>query len=171
MPIKWGQEHEAVAREAYIKHMQQSGLTTIAVKLVGFIIHPQEGWFGSSPDGMVIDSIDRTYKGLLEVKCPKRDISPQGACKYPKCYIVDNGKCTLKRCHQYYNQVQLQLYVPSNLCEWCDFCAYTNKGLMIERIYPDHEWVKRAIPQLNDYFENEMLPELVYPLYKSSYYL
>ena len=40
---------------------------------------------------------------------------------------------------------------------------------MIERIYSDHEWVNRAIPQLNDYFENEILPELVYPLYKPSY--
>jgi len=85
VPIKWGQEHEIVAREACIKQMQPSGHTTIAVKLVGFIIHPQEGWFGSSPDGMVIDSTDRTYKGLLEVKCPytERDISPQDACKNP----------------------------------------------------------------------------------------
>jgi len=34
---------------------------------------------------MVIDSTDRIYKGLLEVKCPytKRDVSPQDACKDP----------------------------------------------------------------------------------------
>jgi len=49
-----------VAPEAYIKQMQQSGHITIAIKLVGFIIHPQEGWFGSSPDGMVIESMDIT---------------------------------------------------------------------------------------------------------------
>ena len=175
VPIKWGQEHEAVAREAYVKTMQLSGHTTIAVKLAGFIIHPREGWFGSSPDGVVIDSVDSTYKGLLEVKCPytKRDVSPTEACKDPNfyCYIADDGKFTLKRCHQYYDQVQLQLYVSSDLCEWCDFCVYTTKGLMIERIYSDSEWVNRAIPQLNDYFECEMLPEIVYPLYKPSYYL
>ena len=116
--------------------MQQSGHTTIAVNLVGFIIHPQEGWFGSSLDGMVIDRTDKTYKGLLEVKCPctKRDVSPQDACEDPNfyCHIDDNGKYRLKRCHQYYDQVQLQLYVSSELCKWCDFCVYTNKVLMIE---------------------------------------
>ena len=176
VPIKWRQEHEAVAHEAYVKTMQLSGHTTIVVKLAGFIVHPREGWFSSSPDGVVIDSLDSTYKGLLEVKCPytKRDVSPKEACKDPNFYyyIADDGKFTLKKCHQYCDQVQLQLYISSDLHEWCDFCVYTTKGLMIKCINSDNEWVNRVIPQLNDYFECEMLlPEIVYPLYKPSYYL
>ena len=175
VPIKWGQDNEAAARKAYVNAMHQRGHATLTVKLSGFIIHPQEGWFGSSPDGIVIDSSDNTSKGLLEVKCPftKRDMSPEEACKDPNfyCYISDNGTFTLKRSHRYYNQVQLQLYVSSDVCEWCDFCVYTTKGVLIERIYTDFDWVESGITQLTDYFENEMLPEIVYPLHKPSYYL
>ena len=47
----------------------------------------------------------------------------------------------------------------------------STKGVLIEWIYPDPERVKNAITQLTDYFEGEMLPEIVYPLYKPSYYL
>ena len=157
--------------------MQQYGHPTLAVRLSGFIIHPQEGWFGSSPDGIVVDSSDNitTCKGLLEIKCPytKRDMSPEEACKDPSfyCSISDNGTFTLKKSHRYYHQVQLQLYVSADFCEWCDFCVYTTKGILIEGIYPDPEWVKNRITQLTDYFESEILPEIVYPLYKPSYYL
>lgn len=175
MPIKWGQDHEAAAREAYVKTMHLRGHTSVEVKSSGFVIHPQQGWFGSSPDGIVIDSSNTACFGLLEIKCPytKRDMSPEEACEDPNfyCYKADNGTFALKRSHQYYDQVQLQLYVSADFSDWCDFCVYTTKGVMIERIYADHEWATRAIGQLNDYFDNVMLPEIVYPLYKPSYYL
>ena len=175
IPIKWGLDHEAAAREAYVKTMHLRGHTSVVVKPSGFVIHPQQGWFGSSPDGIVIDSSNTACIGLLEIKCPytKRDVSPEEACEDPNfyCYKDDNGMFTLKRSHQYYDQVQLQLYVSADFCEWWDFCIYTTKGVMIERIYADHEWATGAIEQLNDYFDNVMLPEIVYPLYKPSYYL
>ena len=102
-------------------------------------------------------------------------MSPEEACKDPNfyCYISDNGTftSTLKRSHRYYHQVQLQLYVSADFCEWCDFCVYTTKGVLIERICTDSEWVKSGITQLTDYFEGDMLPEIVYSLYKPSYYL
>ena len=130
--------------------MHQHGHPTLTVRLSGFIIHPQEGWFGLSPDGIIIDSSDNTCKGLLEVKCPytKRDMSPEEADPNFYCYISDNGTFTLKRSHWYYHQVQLQLYVSADFCEWCDFCVYTIKGVLIEQIYTDSEWVKSGITQL-----------------------
>ena len=107
LPIKWGQDNEAAARSAYVNAMHRRGHDKLIVRLRGFIIHLKEGWFGSSPDGMVMDSSSNTCKGLLEVKCPytKRDMSPDEACKDPNfyCYISDSGVFTLKRSHRYYH--------------------------------------------------------------------
>ena len=76
-------------------------------------------------------------------------------------------KCT----HKYYHQVQLQLYITSDSFTWCDFCIYTTKGVLVERIFSDSEWIAKNIPVLTDYFESEILPEIVYPTHKPSYYL
>jgi len=42
---------------------------------------------------------------------------------------------------------------------------------MVERLYQDVNWIEEYIPQLRDYYVNFMLPELVYPMCKPSYFL
>jgi len=63
-------------------------IPSTAVKPSGFIIPTRQGWFGSSPDGVVINSLNTACIGLLEVKCPytKQD---EEACENPifYCYI------------------------------------------------------------------------------------
>ena len=68
--------------------MHLLGHDTLIVWLCGFIIHPKEGWFGSSPDEIVMDSSSNTSKGLLEVKClyTKCDMSPEEAYEDPNFY-------------------------------------------------------------------------------------
>jgi len=155
--------------------MQDNGHPYLTVSPCGFIVHPQEGWLGASPDGMVTESPNELSKGLLEIKCPfsKRDVLPKIACKDPSfyCFLSDDESLRLKRDHQYYHQVQLQLFVCSDMCQWCDFCVYTTKGVMVERLYQDINWIEEYIPQLRDYYINFMLPELVYPMCKPSYFL
>ena len=152
--------------------MRKHGHSNLEVTTCGFYIHPEKGWLGSSPDGIVEHS---SCKGLLELKCPytKRDLLPEEAAKDPTfyCTISDDGKFKLKRTHKYYHQVQLQLYVTSDLYTWCDFCIYTTKGVLVERIFSDPEWIKKSIDELDDYFDSEILPEIVYPMHKPSYYL
>lgn len=53
----WGIEQEAVARDFY------EALNETSVERVGFIHHPQFGFAGASPDGLV------GVKGGLEIKC------------------------------------------------------------------------------------------------------
>ena len=77
----------------------------------------------------------------------------------------------LKRNHRDYHQVQLQLYVGTNLYDWCDFCVYTNKGVSIEHIFLDEEWQLKNIPKLEMYFDTYIAPELVSCKYKPSYIL
>ena len=103
----------------------------------------------------------------------KRDVSPEEAITDPNfcCYVSNDGMFKLKRSHKYYHHVQLQLYVASDSYRWCDFCIYTTKGVLVERIFSDSEWITKKIPQLTDYFESEILPEIAYPIHKPSHYL
>ena len=171
--IAWGRQNESTACGKYEDYMNKnghSGLTTIAC---GFIIHPTKGWLGASPDAKVNDPSHELF-GVAEFKCPysKRDVSPLEACCDPNfyCELVD-GHFQLKRTHQYFHQVQLQLYVSRDMYSFCDFCVYTLKNVAVERIYPCKEWEDVYIPQLEHYFDHYMLPEILHPLYKPSYFL
>lgn len=111
--------------------------------------------------------------GILEVKCPysKRDITPEEACKDPDFYCTfENGRLNLKRSHQYFHQVQLQLYVCSDFCSWCDFCVYTTKGCLVCRQQLDSDWVSQCIPELEFYFNPEIVCPKVKPANHSTYY-
>uniref|UniRef100_A0A1X7V240 YqaJ viral recombinase domain-containing protein n=1 Tax=Amphimedon queenslandica TaxID=400682 RepID=A0A1X7V240_AMPQE len=104
------------------------------------------GWLGASPDAWVYDPSVTDTKGIAEFKCPFREADSfiVNACSSPDfcCELVD-GKLHLKEGHTYYHQVQLQLYVASDLCKWCDFCIYTKKGVAVQQIYPDKEWIQK----------------------------
>jgi len=122
----------------------------------------------------VFDPACSCLNGIAEFKYPytKRDKSPEEACSDPSFYCeLVNGHFHLKRTHQYYHQVQLQLYVSSDIFGWCDFCVYTPVNVAVERIYPCKEWQSTFIPELEDYYDRHMLPEIVTPLYKPSYIL
>ena len=99
-PIKWGQENESMVCQAYVKYMQRNGQVNLTIRECGFIIHPGKGWLGSSPDGVVLDTADESYVGVLELKFPytKRDILPHEACQDPNFYgfLSDDGSITLK---------------------------------------------------------------------------
>ena len=80
-----------------------------------------------------------------------------------------NGKIELKKNHGYYHQVQLQLYVASDLCKWCDFCVYTTKDVAVERLYPDQGWISNVLPKLEDYYFDHIIPEIIVQKHKPSY--
>ena len=132
-----------------------SGLTT---NPCGFIVYPTMGWLGASPDAKVYDpSIHPSYidcNGIAEFKCPysKQDKSPQESCQDPNFFCeLANGSFQLKHKHNYFHQVQLQLFVSGDMFSWCEFCVYTPVGVAVERIYPCKEWQSMYIPKLEDY--------------------
>ena len=87
---------------------------------------------------------------LLENKCPysMAEKNPDDMCKDDWCII--NGSLQLDKHHQYYHQVQLQLYVASDKAKWCDlFCVLTLKGVCVHCIYVDDVW------QEQEYFLNK----------------
>lgn len=173
-PIAWGRHQEPIAIRKYISYKSTTIHSPVSVEKCGFIIHPTKGWLGASPDGRVTDSTTERTNGIIEIKCPysKREMTPEEACTDPNfCSELIESKVCLKTTHSYYHQVQLQLYVGVDLYYWCDFCIYTCKGLSVQRISPDHEWQRKCIPELESYFDNHIVPELVCPQYKPKYIL
>ena len=81
-PIVWGRHYEAIAIQQYVAHMTKLGHSNISVKKCGFIIHPEKGWLGASPDGKVTDPVSDQPDSIIEVKCPysKREVTPEEAC-------------------------------------------------------------------------------------------
>ena len=135
-PIARRRENESKARIAYVEYMCNSGLHDgLTASESGFVVHPEKVWLGGSPDAWVTDPSAPDIKGIAEFKCPYREaeMSLNDASLQPDfCCMMMNGKLHLKQSHVYYHQVQLQLYVASDLCSWCDFVVYTTKDIGVE---------------------------------------
>ena len=172
--IQWGKDNEHKACQAYQKYMQNEGHTDLQVSPAGFIVDARKGWLGASPDGWVVDPSYVPSNGILEIKCPysMAEKSPEEISKDENFYLhLVNGCLKLDENHQYYHQVQLQLFVASDKAKWCDFCVFTLKGVCVQRILPDKIWEERNCPLLDEYFFQHILPELLHPQCKPSYYL
>lgn len=86
-----------------------------------FIIHPVHDFLAVTIDGRVED-------GLIECKAPWR------------------SKYTTMPAH-YADQVQLQMACAG--VNWCDFVCWRPDGSsFIERVYADHEWLDKVLPDL-----------------------
>ena len=152
--IAWGQENEPKALKAYIEYMKCHGHANLEAQPSGFFVHPDKGWLGASPDACVFDPHAAEVNGIAEFKCPflKADVPVEVACEDSLfyCSMSSSYGLRLNRLHQYYHQVQLQLYTSG--ISWCDFCVYTTKNVAIERIYPDFKWQQEQVPKLDSYF-------------------
>jgi len=135
--IQWGVRNEEKARSDYII---KSGNN---VRETGLFISADEPNLAASPDGIIFDG--ETY-GVLELKCPYsiRFTTPQNGFK--KLAFTDNdGK--LKQTHNYFYQIQLQLYTTR--LEWAHFVIWTPYGISIEKILWNEElWREKILPKL-----------------------
>lgn len=158
---EWGLKHELDAVEQYRKTMEEH--ENFILNDVGLVINPRWPQLGASPDKIVY--CECCLGGALEVKCPyllnTKDINDVN--EYVKlknsCVIVSDGQIILKHDHQYYYQVQMQIFV-CNL-QYCDFVIWSPRFLFKERIYPDFEfWAKYSQTALK--FHSEVIvPELL----------
>ena len=77
--------------------------------------------------------------------------------------IKNSSSFRLKACHDYYYQIQTQLYCTGR--QWCDFVVRTDKDLHIERIYRDESWLDTNLQKVKNFYFSAVLPELVCPTY------
>ena len=133
---------EPIAKREYQKYMNKIG-HPVNVKPAGFFVSSKLYVLGCSPDGMVIyhnfGSGGDAF-GLLEIKCPssKFTVNPADVCSDKNFYLeMQDSTPTLKRNHEYYDQVQGQMGLTG--AKWSDFVVYTKVGMTIERIPFDQE--------------------------------
>ena len=158
---------EERARWQYITYQQQRGHPGLRTQKVGLVISTENPWLAASPDDRVQDPDTLQPLGIAEYKNPfsARDLTLSEACDRVKTFCLERqeeeGQVTykLKRRHDYYYQIQCQLYCCD--VHWCDFVVRTNKDIHVERIHRDQDWWQQQLPKLKHY---ALLPELASPM-------
>ena len=75
--------------------------------------------------------------------------------------VREDSTCRLKHRHDYYYQVQSQLYCADK--EWCNFIVRTSKDMHVERIYRDKEWWDLQMDKCHYFYFSALLPVLACP--------
>ena len=146
--------------------MGHEGLKT---SRAGLVVNVQTPWLGASPDDKVLDPSASQPFGIAEYKNPysARDLTLNEACHATKAFCLEmqehNGNVTykLKRRHDYYYQIQCQMYCCN--VDWCDFVLRTKKEMHVERIPREGEWWTQQLPKLKEFYFGALLPELACP--------
>lgn len=122
-----GKEREPIARALYeLQEMEGHQMGNGGIYLLG-------EYLGASPDGLVFDD------GLGEIKCPKDE-------------IYDQYELTGKLPRKYLLQMQMQMFVTGR--KWCDFIAYKEHEIYVDRIVLSSFWEKKIIERLEIFKED-----------------
>ena len=154
--IQHGQTYESEAVKLF------EAATHRVVSNCGIFVQPEHPYLASSPDGIIDD------KTLLEVKCPytarDKDITPDNI-----PYLNDdNGSLSLDKSHDYYFQIQGQLYCAGRT--ECDFVVFTKKEIKIIKIVEDQAFIEIMLQKLSNFFRNHFQPALLNKYIYRNYY-
>ena len=166
----YGSEKEEMTRQKYITLQRLTNHPDLTVKDCGLFVSEQNNWLAATPDGIVHDPSDKENpSGLLEIKNPfaVKDKHLTDACNMSSFCLEedkDNHAYKLKRQHNYYYQIQCQLYCVNT--HWCDLVVRTNKDIHVERIYRDEQWWAGQLEKLKIFYFSALLPELACPRFR-----
>ena len=142
----WGQKYEKVAREQYVKSQRPRHANILEVTDSG-----------PSPDGMI--DCFCCGKGVLEIKCPyshQNETVESAASNDPSfCLKKDKDLLYLDHTHDYYYQVQTQMFVYNIECY--DFCVCTfpesnECSPYVEQIFRDDEFWEACVEKAKYFF-------------------
>ncbi len=162
---RYGSCMEDTTVKEYETYQHQHGHPNLKVNGCGLFISLNDPWLAATPDGIVDDPSDDVTQtlGLLEIKNPYSlcDQSLEEAVSKQKSFCLEKNTYKLKQRHDYYYQIQIQLYCTDRL--WCDFVLRTDKELHVERIYRNEVWLDTILPKLRTFYFSALLPELACP--------
>lgn len=103
-------------------------------------------------------------RSVVEVKCPFKHslvtVREAATIDNDFCLCVNStGRLMLKRNHNYYFQIQIQMLVCD--VEFCYFVVYTTVDLVILRIAFNRAFTLSIIPKLKAFAETVLLPEML----------
>ena len=158
--VAYGLAHEAVALERF---RVQMGFEVI--RKTGFFICHRLPFLGATPDGIIPESAEakandkiRREEALVEIKCPYNHRFNGKAPDYLE--LQEDGQYELSKKHNYYYQVQGQLYVCEK--DLCYFVVFTFPRLYIVKVYKDVDFCElHMIPKLKEFYFNYFKPMIV----------
>jgi len=167
---RYGLEKEESTRQQYKTYMTQNGHPNLKIEECGLFVSLENPWLAASPDGLVHDPDTAHPLGLVEIKNPYsvRQLSIAEALKTPSFCLElkkDEDTYKLKRKHDFYYQIQCQLYCTDR--KWCDFVLRTDVDMHVQRIEErDTLWWNSNIPKLQKFYFSSLLPELTSPRFR-----
>ena len=158
-----GCKHEDQAIETFENVMRKKHIGYRTIEC-GMFINKQFPWLHATPD--FLSWCKCCGYGCGEVKCPYcldgvdfESYTNKGSSSLE----VKDGKTNLKREHQYYYQVQQQLFTTE--LPFCDFivCGFNDKGgsLINERIIQDKEHWENNVSKLSQFSRNCVLSKIL----------
>lgn len=157
---RWGCSNEKKARDVY-QNVMNAEHENLTLADSGLHVNPVWPFLGASPDSMV--DCDCCGRGVCEIKCPfkhrENTVLQATVLDEAFCLHQHNSKLALKKKHQYYYQVQAQLFVCD--VDYCDFIVWTKKDVYIERIMPDAEFWEDCVRKASSFFIKGVLPEVM----------
>ena len=110
--VQYGIESEQKAVDLFTREMSKDGIT-VAVEEPGLSLSKDKPYLGASLD-RIVTLTDTDEKWGMEIKSPfsKAGMTVNEACKSKNCFLekLVDGSVRLKRNHDYFCQVQGQLY-------------------------------------------------------------
>ncbi|WAR10623.1 hypothetical protein MAR_035699 [Mya arenaria] len=91
--------------------------------------------------------------GLVEIKCSYKHIDSKIEDIKDLCFYL-NSDNELKTNHRFYSQIQFQMYVCGKI--FCDFVVFTYKGIVIQTVPYDPEFVNRLIKKCTYFAINDL---------------
>ena len=156
--LQWGLDHEQdgfEAASATAKALFRISDDEVNVTETGLWL-TESGVLGASPDGLI------GTDGILEIKCPwslRNCTSIKNEMKSDfYLEVSDNGDLHLKKNHDYWHQVQGQMYVCQK--SFCLFYVWTPNDCAIDLIKKDPEWANN-LEKLESFYFKEIFPKLM----------
>lgn len=167
--MKQGLEQETSILENYKKMMHEKGNIGLDITQCGFFVSKDHGFLGASPDALVDDPSIADTKGLVEIKYVQmnEDESLHDALLRKRVCVIKNKDIQLNASHQYYNQIQQQMFVTQG--KWTDFVvsgSQSNNHLFCQRVFFSEEFWNAVLPKLLSFFQRWVAPEIAYPRIK-----
>lgn len=166
--ISCGLSHEEIAIEEY-KKQRHLTIQILMSKKQFFKILLKLLIMGASPDGIV--SCDCCWIKSFEIKCPYRlkdGMDLKEFVRLGNCFLYADSeeKFHLKESHEYYFQIQLQMFVSQT--QFCDFIVWSKRYRHIERIYINECFLEQNLKKAVVYHKKSIVPELLAKWYTAA---
>ncbi|CAI5776004.1 coiled-coil domain-containing protein 8-like [Podarcis lilfordi] len=157
--MSWGVRNEKKAVQAYEALKSSKVNKAVKVDNCGLFIDQRKPWLAASPDGIIKDADTGKELGVLEVKCPykHRDRTVTEACKDKSfCLEKVGDSYSLKKNHQYYTQLQVQMGVTG--LPKGELVVHTNKETAIAPVDFDPVFWETTASKLEKFYVEAVVP-------------